>query len=418
MNGRLTRTAQGVFCALFVCLLFLTPFSIPAIEILSVLLLVAWGLGAHQPAAGFSSAIFPVERATLWALLLYVAICGLSVIQSHFLATSLKGLIGKTAQYALLFVFASYAMKHRGVSAQAVRAVLIAAWLVVLYGLWQEWAIFRAPYKSTVPDPIRGFVLGYVRMVGPYKNPNDLATYLMVASLLVIALIAENGRRLPIHFWMIAALLVGCLIWTVARGAILGFFIGLLLLFAFYGGRKKSRWVLTTIAAAAAVFMLFLCRSNWRDLLTLSDIGSRDRTVMWSTGWAMFRDQPWLGHGINTFMANYQTYAGGSQWPAYAHNCYLQIAAETGIIGLASFLLFLFCLGSVCWRSLQRPAESLPPQSRELRPILIGLTAGVLAFLVQSAFDTNLYAVRQATLFWTLSGMMLGIGALLSSPHP
>ena len=415
MSAGPTGIAQRAFCALFVAILFFTPFSIAAIEITFPLLLVAWVLGA--------GVTLPAERNTLWALLLYVAVCALSLICSKFRAISLTGLIGKTAEYGFLFLFASHAVKYPRVPSQAVRAILVAAWLVMLYSFWQEWAIFRATYKSAVLDPIRGFTLGYVRMVGPYKNPNDLATYLMVIGLMVIALLMEGGRRLSVHLGILALLLVGCLIWTVSRGAILGFWIGILLLGALHAHRRKSRMALAGILTASTGFLLFLSRSNWQTLITLSDIGSRDRSVMWNTGWAMFRDRPFLGHGINTFMANYGTYVGGNHGPAYAHNCYLQIAAETGLLGLASFLGFLFCLGSICRRALHQEETSLPPQLREFRPILIGLAAGVLAFLAQSACDTNLYAVRQTVLFWTFSGMILGISGLLlktehtSQPH-
>lgn len=133
---------------------------------------------------------------------------------------------------------------------------------------------------------------------------------------------------------------------------------------------------------------------------------------MWSTGWAMFLDQPLLGHGINTFMSNFEAYAGGSRSPAYAHNCYLQIGAETGLLGLGSFFFFLLCLGNVCRRALRREPGSLPPRLLELRPVLTGLAGGVLAFLVQSVFDTNFYALRQAVLFWSLAGMILGLSGL------
>jgi len=420
MSACPTGIAQKAFCALFVAILFFTPFSIAAIEITFPLLLAAWWLGGRKTPA----ATFPAERKSLWALLFYIAVCGLSISRSKFPTISWTGFIGKTMEYGLLFLLASHAVKYAPVPSRAVRAILIAAWLVLLYSFWQEWAIFRATYKSTVLDPIRGFTLGYVRMVGPYKNPNDLATYLMVVGLLVIALLMEEGRRLPVPLGVLALLLVGCLIWTVSRGAILGFWIGTLLLGALHAHRRKGWMALAGILTASIGFLLFLSRSNWTTLITLSDIGSQDRSVMWNTGWAMFRDRPFLGHGINTFMANYSTYVGGNHWPAYAHNCYLQIAAETGVAGLAVFLSFLFFLGSICRRALRREEASLPPQLRELRPILTGLAAGGLAFLVQSAFDTNLYAVRQAVLFWTLAGMVLGISGLLlkpeqtSQPHP
>jgi putative inorganic carbon (HCO3(-)) transporter len=110
-----------------------------------------------------------------------------------------------------------------------------------------------------------------------------------------------------------------------------------------------------------------------------------------------------LGHGLNTFMAHYLDYwVGGQRLPRYAHNCYLQVAAETGILGLAAFLWLLGALGARLFRALR----GLPSKDRLL---LSGVCAGLLAFVVQAGIDTNFYSLRQAALFWTLAGLALGV---------
>ena len=132
-------------------------------------------------------------------------------------------------------------------------------------------------------------------------------------------------------------------------------------------------------------------------------MGKTDRWVMWAAARGMIRDRPWLGHGVNTFMANYLTYwVGGEQQPRYAHNCYLQMAAETGLIGLSAFLL---CLAALARRWIAGVRALAAPQ----RTWLLGLSAGLAAFLVQAAIDTNFYAMRQAALFWVLAGLALGL---------
>ena len=129
---------------------------------------------------------------------------------------------------------------------------------------------------------------------------------------------------------------------------------------------------------------------------------------MWTTGWAMVQDHPILGLGLNTFMANYLTYVTGpNQGPAYAHNCFLQITAETGVIGLVSFLWFLLALFG-CYLS---PFKNRRGPKELANPWLTGLTAALLAFLVQSMFDTNLYSLRQAALFWTLAGIEICVSS-------
>jgi O-antigen ligase len=83
--------------------------------------------------------------------------------------------------------------------------------------------------------------------------------------------------------------------------------------------------------------------------------------------------------------------------PAYSHNCYLQIWAETGIFSLVSFMAFVVsfvCLGIKKFIV-----------SRDF--LLLGLLAGAVGFLVHSFFDTNLYSLRLATLFWIWVGLIV-----------
>lgn len=385
--------------------LFLIPFSNAAVELCFPVLLVLWLLGWKR---------LPNQKVFL-LLGLYVAICAASVVTSSYPRLSLTGLIGKTLEYALLFVIAADLVDQPQVCRRAVRALLAAGGLVVLYGFLQEWAIYKALYKSQAADPIRGFTLDYVRMVGPYKNPNDLATFLMVTGLIATGWILKpRTTRVPAVLLILTALLIGCMVWTRSLGAMLGLFGGLAFLGVIHQKRKGILFVFLGLTAAVGALFLFVSPDSLRQV-PLSDVASHDRTSMWKTAWVMIVDRPLLGHGLNTFMANYSRYApDAGQNPAYAHNCFLQITAETGLIGLAAFGLFLAGLGRTIGAALKTdvaPAEFL--QEPALRSALGGIAAGLLAFLIQSAFDTNLYALRQAVLFWTLAGVAVGMSSRL-----
>ncbi len=94
-----------------------------------------------------------------------------------------------------------------------------------------------------------------------------------------------------------------------------------------------------------------------------------------------------LGQGLGIYMHM----SSGT----YAHNCYLQMLAEIGIIGLASFLWIIGRLFRLGIRSFKK--------SRDL--LLLGLLAGITAFLVHSFFDTNLYSLQLSVLFWAMLGL-------------
>ena len=118
----------------------------------------------------------------------------------------------------------------------------------------------------------------------------------------------------------------------------------------------------------------------------------------------MIKENPFLGKGLGTFMDYYKKHKiPGDETIYYAHNCYLQIWAETGIFGLLSFLLFV---GSVLCRRIKAiKVNSLPWQSS----VLLGLISAVFGFLVHSFFDTNLYSLQLAVLFWFMLGLAVSI---------
>lgn len=399
---------------LLAALLFVIPFSKAAIELLFPVMLVAW-LGSRwfrgQKPSGKGTVL---HSSTLYALLAYTAYAAWSISYSDFPDLSLRAWVGKTLEYSLMFVIAYDIVDRPGTAARGLNALFRSTWVVLAYGALQE-SIIHNPWKgSAMPmDPIFHQPLNYIRMVGPYENPNDLATYLMVMSLLAGAQILTNRRKR--NYFFLSGLLVFSLIWTRSLGALLGFMAGAVLLGLLH--IRRRRIVLGGLIAAGVAFFIFLSTEpHIREVFTLTDVASQDRMTMWKTAWRITCVHPVIGHGLNTFMANYQRFAPDPhQWPAYAHNCYLQIAAETGLIGLAVFLWFLLSFFAACFQSLRlnlAPSQRTPEQ-RAHWSMLAGLTAGLTAFLVQSAFDTNLYSLRQAALFWTLAGFSLGISRLL-----
>lgn len=408
--------SSKIAVGLFVFLIFVTPFSIAAIEITFPLLLVTWMVrllpsGGPSKPLGFSQA----ERGILFALLAYILVSTSSIFYSTHRLITLQGLIGKLYEYSLMFVIALTLGREPSMAHRGIRALRLATWLVVLHSLLQQWWILRVSY-TTVRDPILGQNLHYGRMMGPYKNPNDLATYLMVTGLVLIAALLppRNRKILPREFLLIV-LLVGCLIWTQSKGALLGFGAGILILCTLHWNQEKVSLRLFGGLAVTVLFFGYLARYSLRELITLTDVASRERLTMWSTAWSMIQAHPFRGLGYNTFMANYDSFIKNyGAWPAYAHNCYLQIAAETGIFGLLTFFLFLFLSGLFCWHTLCFSKRTTAVEL-EQRPLLAGLVAGLFAFLVQSTFDTNFYALRQAVLFWTLAGLAVGLASSIRS---
>lgn len=392
------RPALFVQQATLLVVIVLLPFSNAAIEIGFAVLLVGW-MARHVPLR-WRQSIWANrnQRLLLKALVAFVMACLASVIVSTFPAHSVRGLITKWLQYLLLMVVvADIVQGDSRVVHRVLQAFAWSAFFVVVEAVGQE--LFGR-------GPFRGITLynlwNYGRMRGPYTNPIDLGTYFMMVILL---LLATFSRWKPAGRWVIGVLIVamlGCLVRTQAVGAWIGLGAGLLVMAVV---SRQMRWpavlVVAFLAVAGAIYLT--AHGILADTFLLRRPGTTDRWYMWQAALRMIAERPWCGHGLNTFMANYLTYwVGGEQQPRYAHNCYLQMAAETGLIGLAAFL-------SVLWYLLVRIWQGLRMLNGHDRAALLALLASLGAFLIQSAIDTNFYVVRQVALFWILAGLAVGL---------
>ena len=114
----------------------------------------------------------------------------------------------------------------------------------------------------------------------------------------------------------------------------------------------------------------------------------------WSEATRIIEVHPILGSGLNTY-AKMATQFG------YAHNCYLQMAAEIGILGLIVFLVMLGFLYGGAVQAL--------PYIRD--PFIVAVTTGAMAglfgFLTQSFLDTTFYSVQLSNLMWIFMGLIV-----------
>jgi len=66
------------------------------------------------------------------------------------------------------------------------------------------------------------------------------------------------------------------------------------------------------------------------------------RTITWKIGINAFLDKPLSGYGAGTFEHAYRKYYNATLYTKYAHNVFIKIMVELGLLGLISFLIYLF----------------------------------------------------------------------------
>jgi len=134
------------------------------------------------------------------------------------------------------------------------------------------------------------------------------------------------------------------------------------------------------------------------------------RLLMWRTTLEMIKDRPILGSGIGTFKMNYLNYQAEflKNNPYYikysgkageAHNEYLQMWAELGIIGLGIFIGIILLFYSLIINYLKKN------NSDKEKIIVFGLVMGITCFLTHSLFTFPLHVPALGLTFFALLGL-------------
>ena len=389
---------------IFLLFLFLIPISKAAIEILFWFLCVLWIIRLFRD--GLRSSIWTAAqvRPVGIALAAFFLTCAASLITSSYLDHSITGLICKTLQYIVFFLLAGDLVKRPGMLQRCVPVIAASASLICLDAIAQEFIGF---------DPLRGHSMQYhYRMTGTFKNPNDLAIYLIAIIPILVAWALSPKRKTNAWLrWAALGLALGCLARTLYLIGFAATFLGFFLFGLLHPRSRKRMLPIGVVLLVIAAASMIIRGGYWTSQFSLMDplgapTGLQDRLWMWGAGWKMLIAHPWLGVGLNTFMANYLAYwVGGEKMPRYTHNCYLQHAAETGIFGLAA-LLSLLVLMTRQWLAALKVIRDEADHLAAL-----GVAVGMVLIALQSAVDTTLYAVQHATLFWTLAGGLTGFCA-------
>jgi O-antigen ligase len=129
-----------------------------------------------------------------------------------------------------------------------------------------------------------------------------------------------------------------------------------------------------------------------------------ERLAHWQAALAMWQGDFWNGVGLGDYEPAYPEYRL-LNWPialGHAHNYYLNVAAETGVVGLAAYMVLWAVVLWQTWRLTRRA-------SGWRRGLAIGLFGAWAHLSVHHLFD-NLY-VNNVHLH---VGVMLGLIAVLA----
>jgi O-antigen ligase len=265
---------------------------------------------------------------------------------------------------------------------------VLGAGLIALVGVLQ-WAFGRNLITVDGVWRVRGF----------YGSPNNLALYLGRVLPLGLALGVWGHRRRRKWFYALAATaMVAAILLSYSRGAWLFGVPASLLFLAAMRGRRSLVIAAGALLLAATLVLLVAGPGRLTSLLDAGEGTTFFRLQLWESSWAMIRDHPILGVGLDNFLYHYRThYVLPTAWEefnlSHPHNVVFDFWLRLGLPGLIVFVWLLAAFFHRGWLSYRR----LTGGDEQL--LILGLLAGMVNVLAHGLVDNAFFLVDLAFAF-------------------
>jgi O-antigen ligase len=271
------------------------------------------------------------------------------------------------------------------------------------------------------------FLIGGVilRAYGTFGQPNPFAGYLNVTLPIVLGIgLFARQRALKLLALLSALAIATVMVTTLSRGAWLGFAVALVVM-GIYSSRKLAVFIWLGLLALAVIILAavfgvipfgiservlaaFGLAGVSLDSVTAENFSAVQRLAFWQAGYNMWNNNPLLGVGIGNYIEAYPKYAaqGWETVLGHAHDYYLNAAAETGVVGLAAYLVLLFN----AFKQVGRSVRQAPPGV--WYGVALGFLGSLTALSVHNLVD-NMYVHGIPVLV----GLILGAATVAPGFH-
>ena len=248
------------------------------------------------------------------------------------------------------------------------------------------------------------------------RAEGTMSVYMTYAGLLMLALLVASGKFIFApneNKWFGPAiiLMAACILLTFTRQAWLGVLAGLFFLIWF---RKKSLlWFMPVVLGIILLISPADIRQRINSLTNWDDNNIQIRLDLWQGGWLVFKDHPLTGCGFKCIDAVNQDYpdpTGNIKKLRGLHNNFIQLAVDTGLFGVVSWIsIWVFY-----FMTLYRRLASMPDNSANRRDTMAS-AAAVVGFLVAGLFETNFYDAEVSMVLYFIMALPLTRGATRNS---
>jgi putative inorganic carbon (HCO3(-)) transporter len=339
-------------------------------------------------------------------LLLFLGAGLLSLPGALSLRYSLKEMV-KWTEVLGLYVFTANVLDRERAR------VLI--WVVLFTGAA---AALHGWYQFFTRSGPEGFLLfgRFMRAYGTFEQPNPYAGYLALIAPLALSLALEGWPfdRRGLGDCLVGAASLGVMAIAIgmswSRGAWIGFAAAAAAVSVVRSRRAAVAFAALVVVAALALilgsfqllpdvltqrltdFLPYLRPFDVRGVeVTDANFAVVERMAHWQAGWQMWVEHPWRGVGFGNYEPIYPAYyiPPWEEPLGHAHNYYLNIAAETGLVGLLAYLVLW---GAAFWQTIKVMRQTTGWE----KAVAVGVLGVLVHLSVHNFFDNlfvhNMYA--------------------------
>lgn len=329
--------------------------------------------------------------------LFFLACCSLTVVFSPVRADSIKLVLNLTT-YACIFMVPFYLIRSEADKKR---------WL---------WMIFYASFVPIFMANVGAvthieFLYVWKRLKSTFTHSNILAFYCVLLIAICVYFLRTRMMRLSLMqrfmMWMYLLNIMAILIITETRSA----WISCAVFFALYSVMAEKKLLIVGVLAGCVLFFLPPVQERLSDLQEGTGVYSNQklnswawRQRLWSDATPEIKKKIVAGHGLGSFQYYSKEFSDLEKGHgAPAHNVYVELLFEAGLLGLIGFLAIYQKILSTMYKRYKMRLGDVSRESAILFSYLIG-------YLMVCYSDNALYYLAFNWYLWFFAGVLVASG--------
>ncbi len=319
----------------------------------------------------------------------FALLLGIQLVSSLFSSRMGESLSGMRDLFfiCIVYLFATLTRSEKRVK-EFIFLFMAAATIMSVYGLAES-------------------AMGVDRITATQSTPLTFSGILGIAFALGFAFVLLGAdRREKLIVTPQLAVIAAAIIMSHSRSSWIAVFCALL----FIGIVKRRKLIPVLLALVALVLIISptSVRSRAASILDLSESSNRMRIILLKSSPKVVKDHPIVGVGLVDLLPVFDEYVLPNvpehlrgERLGHFHNDFVQVAVQTGILGLTIFIFVLFNIVRSEWEGFRAAGD------RFLESVSLGSLAAFVAFLVNGMFEYNFGDSEVIMLVWFTLGLSI-----------